>query len=671
MAMDYLGPGMNAMDQSYYQKMFTNLDAFGPVVHPVNTHEKAPSMGLGPRELGATINPMQNQIAALQAKIREGASRLEIGFGGVGKGNSQMATPEAYGKVDREVLRQIAEYNDVKTSTHASFQLAGLAGFGQQGFSKQQQQVVLEEVRKAIDFAAEATTGGAVVVHTGEWQRPISEAPWAKEYKTKDGKAAYLGYPDEDLKATIPVVDRRTGEIVSGIRKDQELFEPEWLTISNFEKLTGKKLTGKYADGRPVNTAALSSSSYVDENGNIIDPARPEQSELRTPHYNEKTGAFTTQKITWDTILARTEEYNRTHKDKKSPEEIFAITQIENRILDGRSNKFIYGGVATLKEKAAFFDKQVKELEEASANDPVAARQLENARIQQHEMREQVRRATQVQSSADVQERQFRELAGNLETMEKYGLRQSGAALASLAEHAMAKSEKMLADAKARGAADKYDKIYIAPENVFTEQYGSHPDELLKIVEEGRKQFAQRLREKGYGEDAARKAAVDHIKSTLDIGHLNMWKKHLRRNEGESDDAFHKRFENWAMGKVKQLHEKKVLGHIHLTDNLGYNDEHLTPGQGNAPIKPIMEFLAKNGYKDFIAEIGSFNANTILGDTWTFLGAEHFQRSSQFGQQGFRDLQSRHFGGYAPPTFIYGAYAPSNEFTLWSQVPLE
>jgi sugar phosphate isomerase/epimerase len=673
MAMNYLGPGMHAMDRDYYARQFTSLDQFGPVTHPVNTHEKPLSLGLGPRELGTTINPMQNQIQALQAKIREGASRLEIGFGGVGKGNSQMATPEAYGKVDREVLRQLAEYNDVKTSTHASFQLAGLAGFGQQGFSKQQQAVILEEVKKAIDFASEATTGGAVVVHTGEWQRPISEAPWAKkDFATKDGKPAYLGYPDEDKKAVIPVVDKRTGEIVSGIRKDQELFEPEWLTVNNFEKLTGRKLSGKYADGRPVETSKLNSFTFVDANGNVIDPSRPEQADMRTPNYDPRTGAFTTQKITWDTIVNRAQEYNRTHKDKKTPEEIFAITQIENRILDSRANKYFYGDVESLSQQAILIEQDMRALGEKAQTDQQAAAQMNRLAMQREEVAERIRRATQAQSSADVQERQFRELAGNLETMESYGLKQSGAALAELAEHAMAKSEKMIADAKARGSdPGRFEKIFIAPENVFTEQYGSHPDELMNIVKAGRDAFIERLKQKGLDETAAKQAAQEHIKTTLDIGHLNMWKKHLVRNAGESDEAFHKRFETWTLKKVGELHDKKMLGHIHLTDNLGYNDEHLTPGQGNAPIQSVMKFLAEKGYKDFIAEIGSFNANTILGDTWTYLGAEHFQRASQFGGQQFRDMQSRHFGGYAPPTFIFGAYSPSNEFTLWSQVPLE
>ena len=36
-----------------------------------------------------------------------------------------------------------------------------------------------EEIKKAVDFAGDIQ-GGAVVFHTGEWQRPFSEQDWNK-----------------------------------------------------------------------------------------------------------------------------------------------------------------------------------------------------------------------------------------------------------------------------------------------------------------------------------------------------------------------------------------------------------------------------------------------------------------------------------------------------------
>ncbi|MFH1590098.1 MAG: hypothetical protein ABIB43_06025, partial [archaeon] len=131
-----------------------------------------------------------------------------------------------------------------------------------------------------------------------------------------------------------------------------------------------------------------------------------------------------------------------------------------------------------------------------------------------------------------------------------------------------------------------------------------------------------------------------------------------------------KRFGKWALNKVKEMHEAKVLGHIHLSDNFGYDDEHINVGKGNAPIKEIMAFMVEKGYKDFVAEPGSYNPQTVLPEAWSFFGSPTYH--IQGGGQGrFSQMHKRHFGYDAPPMYIVGAYSPSNEWKLWSEVPLE
>jgi len=76
-----------------------------------------------------------------------------------------------------------------------------------------------------------------------------------------------------------------------------------------------------------------------------------------------------------------------------------------------------------------------------------------------------------------------------------------------------------------------------------------------------------------------------------------------------------KRFENGISDQTKRLADAGVLGQIHLSDNFGYDDEHLTMGQGNIPFKEFMQNMEKAGLKDFIAERGSYNGPTILFDT--------------------------------------------------------
>ena len=140
----------------------------------LSSGQKPLDMDIGPENLGTSLNPFQHQLQALNAKIKEGASKVEFEFFGAGKGQKDRATPESFDKEERREMRELAEINEVKTSTHATVAVTGLAGFDQQrGFEEQTRDQTLREVKKASDFAADATTGGAIVVHTGEWNRPI------------------------------------------------------------------------------------------------------------------------------------------------------------------------------------------------------------------------------------------------------------------------------------------------------------------------------------------------------------------------------------------------------------------------------------------------------------------------------------------------------------------
>jgi hypothetical protein len=120
--------------------------------------------------------------------------------------------------------------------------------------------------------------------------------------------------------------------------------------------------------------------------------------------------------------------------------------------------------------------------------------------------------------------------------------------------------------------------------------------------------------------------------------------------------------------ETKKLAKDGIIGHIHLTDNFGYDDEHLTPGQGNVPMKEFIKSMEEAGLKDFIAEAGSFNAGSIMPDTWALMGSPIYGTTRT---PTFRSLHEQHFGYHNPSTYMVGAYAPSNEWRLWSEVPLE
>ncbi|MCD6589893.1 hypothetical protein J7K74_01755, partial [Candidatus Woesearchaeota archaeon] len=228
----YAAPYIGPFDKTGYSPVY------GPSleeVMPVPEEEKESLTKLPPSKIGISANPFAHPIQALQERLRQGASKVEFTFFGAGKGNKQSFTPESLGKVERRALKDLAKINEAEVTTHATVQVAGLAGFNPEAyrFSDQYRNQALKEIAKAIDFAADATTGGAIVVHTSEFPRKIEEAEVSKE------GPRFLSFPlgmgvekPEEIKKELAkerplyFVDKETGE-VKGFRLDQEISIPE------------------------------------------------------------------------------------------------------------------------------------------------------------------------------------------------------------------------------------------------------------------------------------------------------------------------------------------------------------------------------------------------------------------------------------------------------------
>ncbi|MBI4983719.1 hypothetical protein HZC32_03685 [Candidatus Woesearchaeota archaeon] len=149
-------------------------------------------IGVGIGDIGTSLGlGVVPNIPAVGARLRGGTKVAELTFMGAGKGSAQGHTPEMYGEVQRQALREMQKANEIHFTTHASVGIYGLAGMDQQGnFSKYSQSLALDEIKRAIDFAADVARGGPLVVHTGEFHRPISDAEWnqSKQFKMFEGE---------------------------------------------------------------------------------------------------------------------------------------------------------------------------------------------------------------------------------------------------------------------------------------------------------------------------------------------------------------------------------------------------------------------------------------------------------------------------------------------------
>jgi sugar phosphate isomerase/epimerase len=581
---------------------------------------------LSPTEIGMSANPMQSQVEALRAKIREGMSKVELEFPGAGKGSSQQPTPESYGTRERAEIREMSRAaGNIETSTHATFNRTGFSGLGERGFSDEARYQNIKEVKKAIQFAAEATTGGAVVFHTGEWQRPISET-WGKGADSSMPDAQFQAYEEEEERAAHLIVDDRTGDFVSAIKKDKELFRPKFMTAADIDKMEREKAEKEGRRYRPIvgkydrrKGKEIAPDDFVDMDHEWIDESDPNRAFEKIPQWDGEHTKFVTEIWDWKRIEQETAMWNQKHPQKQlTPAEMYIRVELENQILQSKGHSLFYANryedelwqEKKLKEALKFYqsldknlpeDEKYKLMTERGMNRYGGSWQYTTADSETipdqiarelKQVRDQMRHVHEASSAADAQARDREEMLTHLKTVDEYGLKKSTEGIARAGMYAYEQTEK--------NKKELENPIYVAPENWQTQMYGGHPDELINLVQGARNDMAEQLmRQRGKSEAEAKKLAKQHIKSTIDIGHLNLWRQHFVGKQGESEDQRNKRFNQWAIKKTKDMIDAGIVGHIHIADNMGWDDEHLTPGEGNAPIKEFVAEMEKAGIKDF------------------------------------------------------------------------
>ncbi len=693
------GPYMMPMDREY-------ADA-----NPSPANQSTNDVGVGVGDIGMSIGlgPVPN-VQAVGAKIRAGVKTMELGFMGAGKGSGQAHTPEYYGELQRQALREMQKANKMDFTTHASVGVMGLAGMDQQGnFSKQNKEMAIHEIQRAIDFAADVAQGGAVVVHTGEFQRPLVDAKWNDDDNFKM-------YSDEEDRASYKVVDTRTGRLVEEARKNRKISRPVWNTTDEGSEYTDfdgtkKKASSQYdANGRLI---------YLDYYGNRIADAN------RVPKYNSEEGKFEVRQMGWEDLEKEAEQMTLSAKEmwrdwksgkisdeqfKKSnwvkfenvgdeneikvkPEEAYIIASLETNAATSRGYAYYYGGS---------FDEHIKDKEKLKRaydfykkiedeTDPEEKWKLKEQAVSRYghlippdekfpsekikdlmrENERSIRYSQESSASQWAQAEEAMETIRHVRSAEDYALEEAYDAYARAGITAMKQSQRLEKEGKLKNP------VSVAMENLFPESYGSHPDELIHLVEGGRKKMVEMLKQQGVSESEAAKRAGDHITATFDTGHLNMWRKYWQGDPKKSIEDNDADFNKWMLNKVEKMAEKGVVSHLHLVDNYGYQDDHLAPGQGNTPIKDIVKIFKKHGFKgEMIVEPGADWSTDTTGfhsvmKTWKLFGSSIYGASGAAPRQSWGQVQYGFFGQNQSPYFTFGAYSPSEDWTLWSGVPLE
>ena len=276
-------------------------------------------------------------------------------------------------------------------------------------------------------------------------------------------------------------------------------------------------------------------------------------------------------------------------------------------------------------------------------------------------------------SSQYAQSQEAEETMKFIQSAETYAFKEACDAYAQSAMFAMTHSDKLEKEGKLKKP------LAIAMENLFPETYGAHPDELIKLVHGSREKMKELLVQRGMPEPQAQKKASDHITATFDTGHLNMWRKYWHGDPNKSMQDNDQEFNKWMLEKLGKMIDAKVLGHVHLDDNYGYQDDHLAPGEGNAPIKEMVKLLKDKGYTgEMIVEPGADYTTDVSGfhsvmKTWRLFGSPVYGAAGSVApsKRTWNKVGYGFFGQNEPPYFVFGAYSPLEDWTLWSGVPLE
>ncbi|MBI2654230.1 hypothetical protein HYX02_05475 [Candidatus Woesearchaeota archaeon] len=698
--------------------------------------EKPPyGADLGVKDIGMSV-PMgisAANVAGIYSKIRMGAGNIEIQFPGYRMGSRNAQTPEMLGEDQRQAIRELSMANEVKFTTHASFQLMGMMGRDERGnFSIYNATQDMFELKRAIDFQADMG-GGSVVIHSGEFERPMTDMYLDDESgrlnlaRDPSGRLLFKQAHTQEVDARFELLDDRTHAKIETVQKNRLVAHPVWLRAEH--DYGGYDNSDANEGGG--NKVFIRKGDYIDYTGRKIEnPYDPLKG--RVPRFDPDKRLFDVKLKTFEEFRQEAEDYNKwfeqrngrkpNYYEKIYPEEAYvkATLDAQEGIARGWSLQWskeaesLFTALKKIEEAKKFYtqlqqttppEEQWKLMREdrelfsltGGFAPPEMKTPVELIKKVEFDIKRRLEYDRSTAASQEQQAKDTNETKQHIITPIKR-LEQHGARLyAEAGIHALRKTR------------DPNNPVTVAIEHIFPERFGGHLEELKWIIKKSRERMVELLtkpeieygasmapeeidEEKlrkgfkqpnpyymGVSKEEAEKLAERHIKATLDTGHINLWRKYWQDDPRLTREQNETGFKKWVLDQVESLAKEKMVGNVHLADNYGYHDDHLAPGQGNSPIREIMAILKRYGYEKAVTVEPGADASTDLSDfhglmkTWRFFGSPVYGMGFRgVGvPQTWADVQYSFFGQNKPPYYVFGAYAPSNDWTLWSAVPLE
>ncbi|AJF62999.1 MAG: AP endonuclease family enzyme [archaeon GW2011_AR20] len=525
--------------------------------------------------LGAPTSPQTaNQIA-------EATSRLNAGVLGV---DISMVNPEILEQIPKQHFKEIdrlIKLTGARATMHAP--IVDLAGFTQQGWQeearKENENQVKFFVERAHDLDEDGNTPINFHINTmmpGEQWRKLDNDEYKKmdknvidELKRRNAFKEIL--PGQyEIQENIGIVNRETGQI-NLIRREvkeypagPEVWAPE-RRLKSMNQTTWDE-------------ERLRVFEYQRQKAEVGDRFIGIMRELAPYEEANKENVLTSDEKKLKENLEKEKLRLQAHMIELDQHIYSNLNEIFNQLKYVPDNK---------KEEA---DKLIKEIRE----DPnlIKIKRLQDTTFKNRDLT-----ASQIEKYNDEYQKALVDGMRNLQ------IKLSEAPTPEVWTPSNKLAKEKTAETVSNAALDAYKKYKEHTPIIVLENYQpgltlGRASEMAKTVEETRKLFAEKLmKEKNVSADKAKETAEKLIGVTWDVGHINFMRK-----EGYSEEDIKRETEKIAP-YVKQ---------VHITDNFGFNDAHLPPGMGNAPIKDQLRILEKAGFKfdkgNVIVEAGAFVA---------------------------------------------------------------
>jgi len=591
-------------------------------------------------KVGATASPQTpNQIGELTSRLNQGLKAVEIGA----------MNQRLLDQVPLEHFNEIRRLNKLtgsEASLHAPIQDLDLAGFTQQGWNEYEKKESIEKLKSAIDRAHYMDINGniPVTVHAGGF--PAQK--WQKEGLYEGGEIEEGQKKLQDQRSEMVLVNQDTGQMQSVRYKEKDY-------------ISGRKVawTPEYSMDN------LNRTSWDEEKLRIMQ-WKKDMNEVQ-----DRFDALHRQKLE----LLKSAEGKKllTENEKK---ELGALSAEEERMHNYRGE--LYTHIRSLTED--MYSRYKKFGTEENEAEKRHHKQMFEQVI--NRMDEDEKKADKIRKELARNNEKFRKIKTENEAEEIINERrklirmhseivydQSEVVARAIEDLPAPKTwvpvddfaKEKVSDSITEAALYAYKKYgekapIVSVENVYPEFALSRAESLKETVELAKKNFAERL-SKNMSEKKAKEIANKLIGVTWDVGHIYMLKKH-----GYTDEDIKKEAEKIG----------KHVTHIHLTDNFGFEDSHLPPGEGSVNIKEQLGEIEKSLTKEqkermkTIVEAGEFVANfketphlyalshlgsplysEDLGPTWGDIWDTHGNYMTGFGEV----MPQKYFDLYGAPGF--------------------